>query len=104
MKRLILCAALLVSLCSIAQKKKPLSDSTKAKIMGDMASLFGGKSNEGPKPYKEVITDKAITKKGLFTVHKVEDKYYFEIPDTLLEWCVFKINVECRLLLSRKNP
>ena len=35
----------------------------------------------GPKPYKEVITDKAKTTKGLFTIHKVEDKWYFEIPD-----------------------
>jgi hypothetical protein len=34
-----------------------------------------------PKPYKEVITDKAITSKGLFTVHKVDDKWYFEIDD-----------------------
>ena len=38
----------------------------------------------GPKPYKEVITDKAKTQKGLFIVHKVEDKYYFEIPITAL--------------------
>ena len=38
----------------------------------------------GPKPYKEVITDKAVTHSGLFTVHKIEDKYYFEIPDSLL--------------------
>jgi len=38
----------------------------------------------GPKPYKEVITDKAKTSKGLFTVHKIEDKYYFEIPDSLM--------------------
>ena len=37
----------------------------------------------GPKPYKEVITDKAKTTKGLFTVHKLDDKYFFEIPDTL---------------------
>jgi hypothetical protein len=36
------------------------------------------------KPYKEVITNKAITKKGLLTVHKVEDKFYFEITDSLL--------------------
>ena len=35
----------------------------------------------GPKPYKEVITSKAISDGGLFWVHKVEDKYYFEIPD-----------------------
>lgn len=38
-----------------------------------------------PKPYKEVITAKAITDVGLFKVHKVEDKYYFEIPDSLLD-------------------
>ena len=38
----------------------------------------------GPKPFKEVITDKAKTSKGLLTVHKVEDKYYFEIPDSLM--------------------
>jgi hypothetical protein len=38
----------------------------------------------GPKPYKEVITDKAITHAGLFTVHKVDEKWYFEIPDSLL--------------------
>lgn len=38
----------------------------------------------GPKPFKEVITDKAKTSKGLFIVHKVEDKFFFEIPDALL--------------------
>jgi hypothetical protein len=38
----------------------------------------------GPKPYKDVITDKAVTHSGLFTVHKIEDKWYFEIPDSLL--------------------
>jgi hypothetical protein len=37
----------------------------------------------GPKPYKDVITDKAKTFSGLFTVHKVEDKWYFDIPDSL---------------------
>jgi hypothetical protein len=38
----------------------------------------------GPKPYKEVITSKAITSKGLMTVHKVEDKWYFEVPDSII--------------------
>jgi hypothetical protein len=43
-----------------------------------------GPPKQGPKPYKEVITDKAITQTGLFTIHKVEDKWYFEIPDSML--------------------
>ena len=46
--------------------------------------LGGAPGATGPRPYKEVITDKAITKKGLFTVHKVDDRYYFEIADSVL--------------------
>lgn len=38
----------------------------------------------GPKPYKEVITSKAVSSKGLMTVHKIEDKYFFEIGDSLI--------------------
>ncbi len=44
----------------------------------------------GIKPYKEVITEKAKTDDGFFTVHKIDDKYYFEIADSLInrEWMV----------------
>ncbi len=38
----------------------------------------------GPKPFKEVITSKAVSASGLFTVHRVEDKWYFELPDSIL--------------------
>src|SRR5215203_298811 len=37
------------------------------------------------RPYNEVITSKAVSKAGLFTVSKVDEKYYFEIPDSLLK-------------------
>jgi hypothetical protein len=40
---------------------------------------------KGPKPYKEVVDSTAITQKGMMTVHKMDDKYLFEIPDSLLE-------------------
>ena len=36
------------------------------------------------KPYDKVITKDAISDKGLFTTHTVDEKLYFEIPDTLL--------------------
>jgi hypothetical protein len=49
-------------------------------------------SKAGPKPYKEVITDKAKTTKGLFAVHKIEDKYYFELPVKLLGRDILVIN------------
>ena len=37
-----------------------------------------------PKPYNTVITDKAITRKGMITTHKLDDKFFFEIADTTL--------------------
>ena len=36
------------------------------------------------KTFEEIITKDAITDKGLFNVHKVKDKYYYEIPDSLI--------------------
>ncbi|WP_339694684.1 zinc-dependent metalloprotease [uncultured Roseivirga sp.] len=37
-----------------------------------------------PKPYNEVITKDAVSDDGLFQVHKIDDKYFFEIPNDLL--------------------
>lgn len=37
----------------------------------------------GPRSYKELITPKAKTSKGLFNVHKIDDKFYFEIKESL---------------------
>ncbi|HEX6191846.1 MAG TPA: zinc-dependent metalloprotease, partial [Chitinophagaceae bacterium] len=46
----------------------------------------------GPRPYKDVITDKAKTDEGLFSVHRIEDKYFFEIPDALLGRDILVVN------------
>jgi hypothetical protein len=43
------------------------------------------KKEGNTKPYKEVITENAVSDEGLFSVHKVKDKHYFEIPHDLLE-------------------
>ena len=43
-----------------------------------------GPPKAGPKPYGEVITKKSVSQKGVFTVHFQDDKYLFEIPDSLL--------------------
>jgi len=39
---------------------------------------------EGIKPFSEVITSKAKTTTGLFKTHKVDDRWYFEIPDSMI--------------------
>ena len=83
MKKILIAAALLVSITSFAQQKDSVP-STNGRPGLNLNNLGIRPPATAPKPYKEVITDKAVTKKGLFTVHKVEDKYYFEINDSLL--------------------
>src|SRR5687767_9359944 len=46
----------------------------------------------GPKPYKDVITEKAITKRGLFHVHRIDDKWFFEIGDSALNRDILIVN------------
>ena len=60
---------LLISISLNAQKPSAKEDSKKPKK---------------EKTYKEIITKEAITDKGLFDIHKVKDKYYYEINDSLL--------------------
>jgi hypothetical protein len=37
------------------------------------------------KPYADVITKEALSDAGLFTVHKIDDAFFYEIPDTLFD-------------------
>jgi hypothetical protein len=36
-------------------------------------------------PFEKIITPQAVTDEGLFTIHKIKSKYFFEIPQDLLE-------------------
>jgi Met-zincin/Domain of unknown function (DUF5117)/Domain of unknown function (DUF5118) len=58
----------------------------------DTTSKKSNGASNGMKSYKEVITSKAISDGGLFWVHKVEDKYYFEIPDSLFNREILVVN------------
>lgn len=64
---------------------KAPSDSLKPKM--DSSKQAASKvevPKNGLKPFNDVITSKAITRVGMFIVHKVEDKYYFELPISVL--------------------
>jgi hypothetical protein len=39
-----------------------------------------GQASQDPQPYDKVITKDAKTKAGIFKVHQVKDKFYYEIP------------------------
>jgi len=37
-----------------------------------------------PRPYAQVITNRAVTDAGGITVHRVDDRWFFEVPDSLV--------------------
>lgn len=83
---------LLTSAAGFAQRTPP---STTPPASGTATpGNFPGRQSQstGPKPYAEIITNKAKTDKGLFVTHQVEDKYYFEIPDSLLGREILVVN------------
>ena len=88
MKRIFVATVLLASVTAMAQQKDTIPSTPNRPATGfpnlNGLGALGARPIANPKPYKDVITDKAITKKGLFIVHKVEEKYYFEIKDSLL--------------------
>src|SRR5258708_39546267 len=85
MKRPIMMTAIAVItvLPAFAQRKPATPGSDTSKPKTPLMPGFNA-PKQGPKPYKEIITDKAVSHQGLFSVHKVEDKWYFKIPDSLL--------------------
>ena len=71
------------STTAFAQRKKP--NTTTPPAAGTATPPAGAAAKkEGIKPFSEVITSKAKSKTGLFKTHKVDDKWYFEIPDSIL--------------------
>lgn len=73
---LILCSFLILSGCKTSQKA---------------TSSLGAKSKSAPpeksnfKKYSEVITKKAESDEGVFDVHKVDGKFFFEVTDDMLD-------------------
>ncbi len=77
MKFFFVYALLIAAACPLlAQQKQPAQAKPAVPVI---STVF----KQGPRPYSEIITDKAVSQPGLFTVHKVEDKWYFEIADSI---------------------
>jgi len=75
-KLMLIALSLSVSSCAVFQKQ----DNKDAKTASSEESK---KDKDGMKPYAKVITKDAKSDEGLFTVHKVDEKYFYEIPDSL---------------------
>ena len=104
MKRLLLFLLIAITSSGVhAQRKKknssppPPSTPTQA-----AAGLFSG-PKAGPKSYKDIITDKAVTQPGLFKVHRVDDKYYFEIADSVMNFEIMAVTRFVRVPANRST-
>jgi len=53
-------------------------------VRPDSSVQPGAGVRRGPRPYAQVITARAHTEKGGITVHRVDDRYFFEVPDSLM--------------------
>jgi hypothetical protein len=73
---------------TIAQKKKKNKEedakATEQVVVPEKKEEKKDEKKEQIQSYEKVITGKAKTDEGLFRVHKIDDKYYFEIPDSIL--------------------
>ncbi|HEY8894232.1 MAG TPA: DUF5118 domain-containing protein, partial [Niastella sp.] len=103
---LLLTTGLVIASTATAQRKNPAPQSSPADTTKKPAAAAaqnpgmmnrGGAPKPGPKPYSEVITSKAISRKGMFSVHKIEDRHFFEIPDSLISRDILAV---CRISRS----
>ena len=60
----------------------PAADVPEASAMSSRLPGLG--PSQAPQAYDKVITKEAKSKTGVFTVHEVNEKYYYEIPKTEL--------------------
>src|SRR5215472_3739925 len=84
MRKFLTALALVAGLSTTIAQQRPTNPTPPAGGVPGAGGRGGAAAQrQEPKPYKEVITDKAVSHPGLFTVHRVDDKWYFEIPDSI---------------------
>ena len=80
--------SLLLSTCAastlLAQEPPTEPPATPAAAAPVLPGGRGAAANAEPQPYDKVITKDAKSKTGVFTVHEIKDKYYYEIPKSEL--------------------
>ncbi len=86
MKAMIIAAAVIVGFSALdadAQNRRNRDKKAETPPATEAPSKPAANKN-GIKPYKDVITAEAVTDNGMFDVHYVDKKYFYEIPVNLL--------------------
>ena len=90
----------------VAQQRRPVTPRDTVPLSNISITPSPGmfsQSRTGPKLYKDVITSKAITGKRLFTVHKIENKWYFELADSMLGRDILVVNRLSKAAAGMRN-
>jgi len=77
----LLCSVLVITGCKSAQSTASSGNAAQNTPRRGGPGAGGGDM----KPFNEIVTSEAESDEGVFNVHKVKDKYYFEISNDMLE-------------------
>lgn len=75
----------------------------KKKVQTEVKAAPAKQNINGLKPYAQVITPKAKSSFGFLTVHKVDNNYFFEIPDSMLNRDILIVNRISKAPTSRQK-
>lgn len=93
----------LVSGCAIFQNKKAPAPKVAAVVDPAKKTADSLKKVNALKPYGEIITKTTKTQKGFITVHQKENKYYFEIPNAILNREILFVNRIAKASADMRN-
>ncbi|HZG25445.1 MAG TPA: DUF5117 domain-containing protein, partial [Chitinophagaceae bacterium] len=98
----------LITMCfsSFSQQRRPVTKKDTVPSVNQTVTASPGlftQNRTGPKSYKDVITSKAVSTKGLFTIHHVEDKWYLELPDSVLGRDLLVVNRLSKAAAGMRN-
>lgn len=83
---------ILIGSCAFIKQTPQTNKKTKVSNEKITSKKSSDSSLNSLKPFNEIITDKAITQKGLLVVHRVNDKVYLEIKDSILNRDLLIVN------------
>ncbi|NIG57536.1 zinc-dependent metalloprotease [Chitinophaga sp. Cy-1792] len=97
------CAMVGTSSSSFAQGKKKDNEKPAAPVTAPAADSAKKDAPVKLKKYEDVITKGTTSVQGFLTVHKKEDKYYFEIPFSLFKREIMAVNRISKASVDMRN-
>lgn len=99
----ILSLATLLLLGATTHAEAKIFERKKKKAQTEVKAAPAKQNINGLKPYAQVITPKAKSSFGFLTVHKVDNNYFFEIPDSMLNRDILIVNRISKAPTSRQK-